>query len=75
MDQARQNNEFNQFECIQFTGIAYFGDDDKFGIGTRDSTGHTLVLRIARDVAQELANALPKALEKNDVYLPDNHQS
>jgi len=73
MDQARRNNDFNQFECIQFTGIAYFGDDDKFGIGTRDGTGHTLVLRIARDVAQEIAAALPKALEKNEVHLPENH--
>jgi hypothetical protein len=73
MDQARRYNEFNQFECIEFTGIAYFGDDDKFGIGTRDRSGHTLVLRIGRDVAQDLANALPKALEKNEVYLPENH--
>ena len=73
MDQARRYNDFNKFECLQFTGIAYFGDDDKFGIGTCDSTGKTLVLRISRDVAQELATALPKALEENEVYLPDNH--
>lgn len=65
------SDDHTSFECAEFTGVAYFADDDMFGIGANDASSETLTLRISRDVAEALIAALKDALASNEVHQPD----
>jgi len=65
----------DRYTAAVFPGVAYYGDDDAFGVAIETREGTTISIRLHRQQAEKLTNDIVSALQSYQPKTPKQVQA